>query len=147
MSDLVCLFPVLELALEVGGGQGSGELHAGLDASPKWVAAGYPDRGAFLRVEKSRKFSIRPAAVLFVRKVGSVGDVVVNKLSHLHHQEGVGVVRVVRAASHEVTDLSGRGKLQSIPCPLPRMVQTASSVLRKQNPLEWCSSPSIIWIF
>ena len=147
MSDLICLFPVLQLALEVRGGQGPGELHAGLDAPPERIIAGYPNRRALLRVEKARKFSIRPAAVLFIRKVGSVSDVVVNKLAHLHHQEGVGVIRIVGTASHEVTNLSGGRKLQSVSCPLPRMVQTASSVLREKNPLEWCSSPSIIWIF
>ena len=65
----------------------------------------HPDGRALLGVEGARKGPVPAAALDGV--VGGVGDVVVDELAHLHHQDGVVIVPPLRSHRQRVTDSPG----------------------------------------
>ena len=69
----------------------------------------HPDGRTLLCVEGARKGPVPAAALDGV--VGRVGDVVVDELAHLHHQDGVVAVRPVVPHGQGVADGPGRGQL------------------------------------
>ena len=77
--------------------------------------------------------------------VGSVCDVVVDELAHLHDQDGVVGVRLVVALTKCITHHSGRGQLNIPDITLPWEVQGTRGILRQQNSLIWCSRPAKVW--
>ena len=105
MSDLVQLFSSGQFTLETRRAERAGKVHAGLSSSPEWVVREHSDWRTLLSVEGGGEGSV-PAAALDTM-VGSVSDVVVYELTHLHHQDRVVGVRLVVAHGQSVADLPG----------------------------------------